>query len=74
MTKEEKMDYYREMWKGFDISIYELIETILDDFESRICGNCKYSEDIEKSYERCEELGINIGRDFGCNLFEPKDK
>ena len=49
-----------------------LIDDIYDDFESRTCENCTYSEDIEKSYERCEELGINVGRDFGCSLFKRK--
>jgi hypothetical protein len=74
MTKEEAIGLWNKDFLSKQPHITDVINRIYTDFESRICENCKYSEDIEKSYERCEELGINIGRDFGCNLFEPKDK
>ena len=61
-----------------------LIDKIYDDFESRVCGECKWFQthryyiDIHDKvgYPQtvCEKLRINYGKDFGCNKFERKDK
>ena len=60
MTREEaKVDIYT-------------IDDIFDYFESRTCNNCRYHEDIGKSYKMCELLAISTNYDFGCVAFEPK--
>jgi len=49
------------------------INRIHDDFESRTCENCKYHADINKSYKKCLELGINTSNNFSCNIWESKN-
>ena len=57
---------YSDLTKRFN----GLIDEIYDDFESRVCENCKHHKYIEKSYRLCEELEITTSDDFCCNLFE----
>ena len=49
--------------------ISNLIDNIYDGFESRICENCKWYKDIDKSYKVCKLYDIAHGKDFGCNEF-----
>ena len=63
-------------------TIYEIVDTIFDDFEKKSCKNCKYREKaangdefdcsvlMAHTREQALEL-INSG--FGCNRFEPKE-
>ena len=57
----------------------DIVDEIYDDFESRVCKNCKYAEKHENGDEhKCEILMattqeeakklIEVG--FGCNRFE----
>ena len=48
------------------------IDDIVDDFESRTCGNCKFY-DIKKADDEgyCSMLENWYTEDFGCNEFEP---
>ena len=60
------------------------IDEIYNDFESRVCGECKWFQthryyiDIHDKvgYPQtvCEKLRINYGKDFGCNKFERKEE
>ena len=50
-----------------------LIDKIYDDFESRVCENCKHHKYIEKSYRMCNKLEIATSSDFGCNRFERRE-
>ena len=50
--------------------LMSVIDNIYDDFESRICENCRYSNPV--SYI-CQELGgLQLDKDFGCNQFSCK--
>ena len=59
-------------WHYGRIELRRDIDTIYDDFESRICGNCKLAETSEcilyDSYYKtaCDDPT------FGCNKFERK--
>ena len=64
------------------------IDEIYDDFESRVCENCKYWEEninmLKKRtgdgdcHKEIDEIGdmynSYTSKDFGCNKFEPKIK
>jgi len=60
----------------------EVIDKIYDEFESRICKNCKYYSSNEllrgicKNFQlKLKTLGLHFvpqSEDFGCNKFEKK--
>lgn len=56
--------------------IENLVGEIYDDFESRVCGNCRYNQDNykctnnESMVEWLED--IEVFNTFGCNKFERK--
>jgi len=67
--------------------IEELINKIYDDFESRICENCEYYQEIKyfdlkyiegrddtpwKYRMQCVKLYEDYGKDFGCTTFKRK--
>ena len=59
-------------------NIRKLINKIYDDFESRVCKNCKYFVECNDGYHYCNNInntGLNgiITPDFGCNRFEKKE-
>ena len=56
-----------------------LVDRIFDDFESRVCYNCKFSEKstINSELIFCMHYDLymfddSIPKDFGCNKFERK--
>jgi len=52
------------------------LEKILDDFESRTCENCKYFDNglcDEVTYSDHGTPFLVVDKNFGCNLFEPKE-
>jgi len=60
-------------------NIIKVIDVIFDDFESRVCKNCKYDWcgcDVQNAIFRISELNDmempNLD-DFGCNKFERKE-
>ena len=63
---------------------YKIIDEIYNDFESRICKNCKYFKEFTKEIPFTEGLKIdkigcelfegNFGKNFGCNRFERRNK
>ena len=68
-----------------DTTLKEFIEDIYDDFESRVCKNCKfYIESIDDKESEmvdmitgCSQIYIETNylyslKDFGCNKFERK--
>jgi hypothetical protein len=85
MTKEEFYEINRagQLPRIVD---KELIDRILDDFERRICANCRYLCTSEKSgsfgqykdyscYKRVSSsVHPRFDIHFGCNKFEEKDK
>ena len=55
-----------------------LIDKIYDDFESRVCENCKYFTYCDDGFHYCDNqlnVGFNglITEDFGCNRFERRE-
>jgi len=48
----------------------EIYGSILNDFNSRICENCKHHRYVEKFHDYCDILEIVTSDSFGCNLFE----
>lgn len=67
---------------NYEAALEVLIGRIYDDFESRVCGNCKY---YNTEFNHCEEIEYNRWQDydgsdcmenlqtkptFGCNKFE----
>ena len=58
------------------IDVEDLVDIIVDDFESRICKNCKYyGDDPEEEGElKCLLHDIAFVETFGCNEFKRKDK
>ena len=53
-------------------NMFEIIDEIYDDFESRTCGKCRYEHKITMSgsARSCTLLEIAIGKDFGCNKWK----
>lgn len=59
-----------------------IIDEVFDDFESRVCENCKYfiwNDRYVTDYGTCEKgIGITfrgdceVNKDFGCNKFISK--
>ena len=72
MTREEAKE---ELWQRGNINTLgkvdanEIIDKIYDDFESRICKNCKHYES-----DWCCDNAFVVDEIFGCNRFEPKDE
>lgn len=57
--------------------IYEHINKIYDDFESRTCENCIYYNDMNESSGLCENMALpelGVDKDFGCNKFSRKEQ
>ncbi len=89
MTREEAKEiiYYSSFEKGkyglTKDNIFKLINRIYDDFESRVCKNCKYYNPAHKVCENRKNIQpfeidnkyVNIFTDgnFGCNRFERKE-
>jgi len=48
----------------------EIVDIIFDDFENKICKNCKYHKDTQKSYKECDIIELGTSNSFGCTLFE----
>lgn len=81
MTREEAKDsLFRFIERDMtmkNISFEIAIDAIYDDFESRICENCKYSSVIQgtdRLFCGCDEAEQlpTVNKDFGCNKFERK--
>ncbi len=73
MIKEEarKQLSYNDM-SSFSFELNQaLLDTIYDDFESQTCKNCKYLKDESTTFW-CNNMYIQIEKDFGCNRFERK--
>ena len=87
MTREEAFENLDALAKSINGELVDysdadhLIEAIYDDFENKVCENCKYFEDTtncrhpyNKQYYYCDgrESGMpmSVSKDFGCNLFE----
>ena len=71
MTRQETKSMLHEDWE-------HIIDKIFDDFESRVCKNCKYNNKMCTYQEsikvyckvtRGEDYGCDFD-DFGCNRFE----
>ncbi len=55
-----------------------LIDMIFDDFDSRVCENCKCFTYCDDGFHYCDNplnTGFNglITEDFGCNRFERRE-
>ena len=72
MNREETLRRYinNQASKNYEDLGFILIGDIYDDFESRLCKNCKWFKGIDKSYKVCKLYDISHGEDFGCNKFE----
>lgn len=72
----EEANNILESWGNTNVS-HERADGFADGYdyaiESRVCENCEYFRDIEKSYRRCDEVGVNVMGDFGCNLFKSNE-
>ena len=89
MTKEEAFENLDALAKSINGELVDysdadhLIEAIYDDFENKVCENCKYFEDTtkcrhpyNKQYYYCDgESGMpmSVSKDFGCILFERRE-
>ena len=73
MTREEAKEFH--IVSPFDRVRYEkFVDYIYDDFESRICGNCKWTNWVgpdDKIY--CRVLGVRRAFDFYCKDFEERE-
>lgn len=65
MTREEAKELLK---KDNRYGIDWIIDDIYDDFESRVCENCKH-----KTNRECNTIIDYFGKDFGCNKFERKE-
>ena len=85
MTKEKALISFDSFGKTFTLDdarldIHILINKIYDDFESRICVNCKFVEQNALnryycSWEAARHSENKVGfvlKNFGCNNFEKK--
>ena len=57
------------------------VSSLIDDFEARVCANCKYYHDGKYPDDRYCDMDISIMEefsvlepDFGCNQFKAKEK
>ena len=84
MTREEAKKVIRNIGEGWAVSegdVEELIDKIYDDFESKICKNCKYFKGTGM-IANCSNLEvgkmnggafIDVDENFGCNKFERRE-
>lgn len=80
MTREEALlarenNYYSTVGQeNTTDDVEDLINQIYDDFDSRICKNCKYWQDYTDTLSICcngtLEFRIATPKNFGCNKFE----
>jgi len=80
MTREEALQQFENV--AFDCNRKDneklllldnakiIINKIYDDFENRICKNCKYSNSFLCDRVFCSKFNTLVDRDFGCNKFE----
>ena len=58
-------------------SVKKILDSIYDDFENRICENCKYYDSLNKSSGMCANISIQfvdaVDSNFGCNGWELKN-
>ena len=58
-------------------SVKKIIDSICDDFENRICENCKYYDSLNESSGMCANISIQfvnaVDSNFGCNGWELKN-
>ena len=81
MTREEAIKKLFDV--SSDLGLVEtieariIIEEIFDDFESRVCKNCKHFTSFGKKMGIgiCSNFtkNINVANDFGCNRFERRE-
>jgi hypothetical protein len=74
MTREEAKDRY----SGIPI-VFQVIDSIYDDFDARTCESCKYwgYSTKESMYEDCNFGLIDHSYNpdsFGCSQWESKDE
>jgi len=89
MTRAEALDKLYTIWsyskdhQNIDATkVAFLLKDIFDDFESRVCENCKYADwkfdwcdhDLNKWREGAYYKPFKISKEFGCNRFERKIK
>ena len=66
-----------------DFNVYDFINKIYDDFESRTCENCKHAKKVigcpccHHGFEcsditRYSNSPVRVDSDFGCNKFKRK--
>ena len=59
--------------------MYKLIDEIFDEFESRVCKNCKHFKSksglcgLWENGVMNEASFFNVDEDFGCNRFERRE-
>lgn len=65
----------------YGIAWNDAVNRCWEEFESRICKNCKYGSGVRSSrYNRdidathCSILNQKVAPDFGCNKFKRKGK
>ena len=49
------------------------LENMINDFESKTCNNCKHKESCSIYSAAWSDFSVDY-EEFGCNLFEEKDK
>lgn len=83
MTREEMYEKFfinEDNIKFIEVkTVKDAIDTCYDDFESRVCRNCKHVLYIEETNEyMCNNqnicLGLIVDKDFGCNRFEKRKR
>jgi hypothetical protein len=67
MTREEAKNRYN----GMPI-VFQVIDKIYDELESRICENCKEFSVNTSGFSECNILNVTISKDFGCNKWQQK--
>ena len=74
MNREEAKLYtgWEDVALNGQISIEDLVDKIYDDFESRICENCKHISILQ---DWCPEIEHGFPCDYigGCNKFKRKE-
>ena len=77
MTRKEALDkIQQDKYKGaygegdyYASYAEDLIDEIYNDFENRICKNCKYGNNFYTDIN-CTKLSLTVESDFSCNKFE----
>ena len=72
MTREETK---QKLLSLMPAERFIVIDDIYNDFESRVCGNCKYFYTPEgtESFGLCNKFKTLTESDFGCNRFERRE-